>query len=701
MGLLAVEANYSGGRVTCLASNISTGTSVVIKQFQFSRAGASWSGYQAHSLEVKVLQQLNHPSIPSYLDAFETPDSICLVQEYIPACSLANSRLWTLEEVKQIAISVLQTLAYLQSSNPPVIHRDIKPENILVERQEQLKVYLIDFGFAHSGDRELAASSVVKGTLGFMPPEQIYNRSLTLASDLYSLGATLICLLTGTKSTAIGDLIDDSGKIQFRSLVPDLDVHFVDWLEKMTVPSPSLRFKNASVALAALEKIDRIQLTSGIDELPKEAVNNRLWLNLKRAASNLIETVFIEPLEPGWQTKLRREDAPLEDLGYRFSERTLLELSIKILGKPVDNQRSQFLAIRDSWLNKYNKLIEREPATVAAKQLYSRCRLKEPEVIFIDSPKSKFLEREKLVFDRDTGPSVKAVLLDQLLSRRDQLWKTTKNTIGDNFSLGDGYNLCSLGLFNNFSRFDANIGSVVASLSKYRDTNFNECLEAEVHPSFILMEYYYSLGLNYNPDTYNFLMDYYQHVNWIFPYKNVVFIVEKPPANFVFLNSRQELLSYQMALDGCDDTSKNNSTHLKDNTPIYLFYRGVLLPNRFAINPKFWDISVFQRDSFKYNPIFRCGREYEILLEVLCSAVSQNRLLELAKTELSSWQQCRLCCIEIGSPDIEERLNVHLLEIKDASSDRTRIFRVPPDITKVKKAINWCLTSSIPNRLTV
>jgi len=66
------------------------------------------------------------------------------------------------------------------------MHRDIKPENVLVDRQEELKVYLVDFGFAHIGSGEVAASSVVKGTLGFMPPEQMFNRQLTEASDLYS-----------------------------------------------------------------------------------------------------------------------------------------------------------------------------------------------------------------------------------------------------------------------------------------------------------------------------------------------------------------------------------------------------------------------------------------------------------------------------------------------------------------------------------
>jgi serine/threonine protein kinase len=64
---------------------------------------------------------------------------------------------------------------------------------------EQMNVYLVDFGFARIGSAEGAMSSVAAGTFGFMAPEQIYNRELSNATDLYALGATLICLLTQTK----------------------------------------------------------------------------------------------------------------------------------------------------------------------------------------------------------------------------------------------------------------------------------------------------------------------------------------------------------------------------------------------------------------------------------------------------------------------------------------------------------------------
>ncbi len=194
--------------------------------------------------------------IPRYLDSFETSTGFCLVQEYKKAPSLTQPRHFTPSEIKEIALAVLEVLVYLQRQQPPVIHRDIKPENILVDRSQKIKVYLVDFGFARIGGGDVAISSVVKGTLGFMPPEQMFNRQLTEASDLYSLGVTLICLLTKIPSTQIGTLIDEGYNLNFKQRLPKLNPQLVQWLEKMTALSLKNRYPNGAIALEALTSID-------------------------------------------------------------------------------------------------------------------------------------------------------------------------------------------------------------------------------------------------------------------------------------------------------------------------------------------------------------------------------------------------------------------------------------------------------------
>ncbi|HBB31415.1 MAG TPA: serine/threonine protein kinase [Cyanobacteria bacterium UBA8803] len=249
--------NRAGGRVTYLATEINTNYSVVIKQFQFARTGANWSDYEAYEREIQVLRGLDHPNIPRYLDSFQTSAGFCMVQEYKDAPSLASTIQWKPQQIKQIALAVLSILKYLQSQIPPVIHRDLKPENILVDNQ--MNVFLVDFGFARLGGGEVAVSSVIKGTLGFMPPEQMFNRQLSTASDLYSLGATLICLLTGTASTAVGTLVDDRGCISFKQQVSQISPAFSDWLQKMVAPNVKDRYTDANEALEALVPLELLR----------------------------------------------------------------------------------------------------------------------------------------------------------------------------------------------------------------------------------------------------------------------------------------------------------------------------------------------------------------------------------------------------------------------------------------------------------
>ncbi len=300
--------NSIGGRVTYLAEQTTTKQQVVIKQFQFAKMGASWAEYDAYEQEITMLRHLDHPGIPKYLDSFQTADGFCMVQEYINAQSLAVSRSWSPQEIKEVAVAILEILVYLQSLNPSVIHRDLKPENILAD--EHLNIYLVDFGFARLGGGEIAASSVVKGTMGFMPPEQLFNRELTNASDLYGLGATLICLLTGTPSGSLGNLIDENYQIQFQHLVPPLKRGLISWLEKRSQPNPKQRYANAATALKVLKSLD-------VERLPKVRLyRNSLVFSASDFREKVTEKIIVsnpipETILTGrWEVASHKNDPP-------------------------------------------------------------------------------------------------------------------------------------------------------------------------------------------------------------------------------------------------------------------------------------------------------------------------------------------------------------------------------------------------------
>ena len=304
--------NRTGGRVTYLATPIKqagmAAIPVVIKQFQFAKRNTSWSEYDAIGREIQVLQGLNHPGIPRYLGSFQTSSGFCLVQEYKKAPNLAVRRSFDPDEIKQIAVSLLNILIYLQNRIPAISHRDIKPENILVD--DKINVYLVDFGLARIGDSEVAVSSVAKGTIGFMAPEQLFNRQLSEASDLYGLGATLICLLTGTPSTEISHLIDDDYRINFKHLVPKLSLRWIEWLQKMVELKPKDRFPDAESALEALQpiyvaRIPEVNLSKPYVEITANKLGEKV-IELVTISNAVPDTI----LESHWEVAPHLSDPP-------------------------------------------------------------------------------------------------------------------------------------------------------------------------------------------------------------------------------------------------------------------------------------------------------------------------------------------------------------------------------------------------------
>ena len=239
-----------------LATDI-TNNAVVVKLLSLGN-NFSWQHLKLFTREAETLKKLNHPSIPRYLDYLEIdePDfkGFALVQTYIEAENLEQElklgRTFSEAEVRQIAHALLDTLIYLQSQNPPIIHRDIKPSNILLANRSGHQVgdvYLVDFGSVQHLAAQEGGTITVVGTYGYMPPEQFGGRT-NPATDLYSLGATLIYLVTGRHPT---ELPQENMRIQFASFA-NLSPAFSDWLGWLTEPSLEQRLTTATQALKML-----------------------------------------------------------------------------------------------------------------------------------------------------------------------------------------------------------------------------------------------------------------------------------------------------------------------------------------------------------------------------------------------------------------------------------------------------------------
>ena len=259
------QLSKKAGRQTLLARNLETKKLVVIKLLTFG-SDFEWDDLKLFEREAETLKALSHPAIPQYLDYLELDGKngkeFAIVQTYIKAKSLEQhlkaGRTFTEAEIKKIATALLEILTYLQSRTPQVIHRDIKPSNILLANRSGHtvgQVYLVDFGSVNNLAAQEGGTITVVGTYGYMPPEQFGGRAVP-ASDIYSLGATLIYLATGSHPA---DLPQRDLKIQFEPAAK-ISKELILWLKWMTEPSLERRLATAKDALSALGKPEQGQL---------------------------------------------------------------------------------------------------------------------------------------------------------------------------------------------------------------------------------------------------------------------------------------------------------------------------------------------------------------------------------------------------------------------------------------------------------
>ena len=257
---LIQKLGQSCGRQTWLAVDLATQLSrdnslpafVIVKLLAF-RGEVQWDEFKLFEREVQILKQLNHARIPKYRDYFCVDEQTLwfgLVQEYIPGSSLKEllnqGKRFTEQQVRKIAVEVLNILLYLHELNPPVLHRDIKPSNLIWSEDEQ--VYLVDFGAVQDKAAKEGATFTVVGTYGYAPMEQFGGRAVP-ASDLYALGATLIHLLTGTMPA---DLPQQNLQIQFVDQISSSS-SMVYWLQHLSEPALERRFSSARQALMMLQ----------------------------------------------------------------------------------------------------------------------------------------------------------------------------------------------------------------------------------------------------------------------------------------------------------------------------------------------------------------------------------------------------------------------------------------------------------------
>ncbi|KAF2266751.1 hypothetical protein CC78DRAFT_513454 [Lojkania enalia] len=175
------------------ALNWGTGETVAIKQVRLENLGTA--ELKTIMLEIDLLKNLNHSNIVKYHGFVKSSESLYIILEYCENGSLhsicKNFGKFPENLVALYMSQVLHGLVYLHEQG--VIHRDIKGANILTTKEGLVK--LADFGVATKA-AGLDQSSVV-GTPYWMAPEVIELSGATTASDIWSVGCTVIELIEG------------------------------------------------------------------------------------------------------------------------------------------------------------------------------------------------------------------------------------------------------------------------------------------------------------------------------------------------------------------------------------------------------------------------------------------------------------------------------------------------------------------------
>ncbi len=148
--------------------------------------------------ERQALATLDHPNIARLLDGGETDDGRpYLVMEYVDGVAIDSyCDGLSLEKVLELFLQVCAAIDHAHRAL--IVHRDIKPANVLVTADGQSK--LLDFGIAKEIELGAANDNQTKTqafTLHYASPEQMTGQPITVASDIYSLGALLYRLLSG------------------------------------------------------------------------------------------------------------------------------------------------------------------------------------------------------------------------------------------------------------------------------------------------------------------------------------------------------------------------------------------------------------------------------------------------------------------------------------------------------------------------
>ncbi|MFZ4574482.1 MAG: serine/threonine protein kinase [Phycisphaerales bacterium] len=215
--------------------------------------------------EGRAAAQLNHPNIVQAYDVGKAGDYHYFVMEYVEGSTvydeIVKNKRHTEDEALNIAIQIAEALDHAHAKG--LIHRDVKPKNVMMTKGGVAK--LADMGLARAiSDKEAAEAEQGKafGTPYYISPEQIRGElNIGPQADIYSLGATLYHMVTGTvpfdgkNPSAVMHKHLKAELAPPDHVNPKLSAGISEVIEMMMAKDPKKRFQNCKDLLTDMRAV--------------------------------------------------------------------------------------------------------------------------------------------------------------------------------------------------------------------------------------------------------------------------------------------------------------------------------------------------------------------------------------------------------------------------------------------------------------